>query len=356
MIQTASASQHIQLSEALALADQTRGYGHLAEAEALYQLILQTAPHHPLALQGLSAIKQQRNQDAAQYWNDLGDALQAINKPQQAATCYCRALVADPANTKSKALLGISYSALGKTAEATAVYKQWLQQEPDNPIAAHLYAACAGSHIPERTSDHYVETLFDDFSSDFNEHLLDHLSYQVPQLIKQLLPTLIQKDQKLHILDACCGTGLCGPILNPYAQSLTGVDLSSGMLAVAKKTPHYDVLIKEEISGFLRKNPDTFDAIIMADALIYFGSLQTLFSAASGALKTSGLFVFSVEKSPTAHVDSYLHYSGRYCHGETHVSEQLQKNGFTLISMASHTLRTELGRPIDGMLAVAIKP
>ena len=37
-----------------------------------------------------------------------------------------------------------------------------------------------------------------------------------------------------RVLDAGCGTGLCGPLLRPYAKRLVGVDLSSGMLERAR--------------------------------------------------------------------------------------------------------------------------
>jgi len=43
--------------------------------------------------------------------------------------------------------------------------------------------------------------------------------------------------QNKHVLDAGCGTGLCGPILRPYAAGLVGVDLSEGMLKVAAEAP-----------------------------------------------------------------------------------------------------------------------
>ena len=34
----------------------------------------------------------------------------------------------------------------------------------------------------------------------------------------------------LDVLDLGCGTGLCGPLLRPYARALAGVDLSPQML------------------------------------------------------------------------------------------------------------------------------
>ena len=44
----------------------------------------------------------------------------------------------------------------------------------------------------------------------------------------------------VKILDAGCGTGLCGPLLKPWARRLVGVDLSGGMLEKARALQLYD--------------------------------------------------------------------------------------------------------------------
>ena len=38
----------------------------------------------------------------------------------------------------------------------------------------------------------------------------------------------------LDVLDAGCGTGLCGPLVAPYKRRLVGVDLSERMLDRAR--------------------------------------------------------------------------------------------------------------------------
>ena len=44
----------------------------------------------------------------------------------------------------------------------------------------------------------------------------------------------LEHAHRLDVLDAGCGTGLCGVLVAPFARRLTGVDLSEGMLAHAK--------------------------------------------------------------------------------------------------------------------------
>ena len=58
--------------------------------------------------------------------------------------------------------------------------------------------------------------------------------------------------KSLDVLDAGCGTGLCGPLVAPYARRLSGVDLSAGMLARAKEKNVYDALVQGELTEYLR--------------------------------------------------------------------------------------------------------
>jgi predicted TPR repeat methyltransferase len=64
-----------------------------------------------------------------------------------------------------------------------------------------------------------------------------------------VLRRLAAPDGRCVALDAGCGTGLCGPLLRPYASELTGVDLSAGMLDRARPRQVYDHLEKGELSA-----------------------------------------------------------------------------------------------------------
>ena len=66
------------------------------------------------------------------------------------------------------------------------------------------------------------------------------------------------------ILDAGCGTGLCGVLLKPLARSLTGVDLSASMLKKAKQRGIYDRLVEDEITRFLSEHVAAFDVVASA--------------------------------------------------------------------------------------------
>ena len=126
----------------------------------------------------------------------------------------------------------------------------------------------------------------------------------------------LEPSKQLDVLDAGCGTGLCGPLLVPYARRLVGVDLSEGMLALAKEKHVYDALIKERVDGSHARPLCSFDVIVSADTLVYFGDLGSVVAAAAAALRPNGLFIFTLEHAvgAVADINWRLELHGRYSH------------------------------------------
>src|SRR5690606_35079457 len=131
---------------------------------------------------------------------------------------------------------------------------------------------------PARASDDYVRESFDAFAAEFDESL-ETLRYQAPRLVVDALAAA-RPDEGLRVLDAGCGTGLCGPLLRPLASHITGIDLSPGMIARARdrrmheggtaERPVYDELVVAELTSWLAHHPAQFDAVVAADVLVYF--------------------------------------------------------------------------------------
>ncbi|MGH8549753.1 MAG: class I SAM-dependent DNA methyltransferase [Methylococcales bacterium] len=66
-----------------------------------------------------------------------------------------------------------------------------------------------------------------------------------------------------RILDAGCGTGLCGQILHARGYlRVEGLDLSTGMLAEARRKNCYAALHQQALGGPLDFPGDFFDAIV----------------------------------------------------------------------------------------------
>src|SRR5260370_26931297 len=106
-----------------------------------------------------------------------------------------------------------------------------------------MLAALTGEDVPARASSGYVRTVFDRFAESFDEKL-HSLDYRARQLVSAAVAAAFGAGRgDLEVLDAGCGTGLCGPLLRPYARRLVGVDLSSAMLQRAGLRGCYDALV-----------------------------------------------------------------------------------------------------------------
>jgi predicted TPR repeat methyltransferase len=163
---------------------------------------------------------------------------------------------------------------------------------------------------------------------------------------------------QFEVLDAGCGTGLCQPVLRPYARHLTGVDLSPGMIQKARERGGYDALVVAELTAFLSEQPGAYDLIASADTLIYFGILEPVLSAAAHALRPGGWLAFTAEQTTAdlALEGYFLNKSGRYSHTADYLERALASAGLELFSRMDATLRQEYDQPVTGHVALARKP
>ena len=288
---------------------------------------------------------------------NLGEVLSMQGNNEECIPLYEKALTLKPEHIGAKKKLSFAYYTLGKLDKAADIYRRWLEQEPDNPIARHHLAACTQEAVPTRADDAYIESTFDDFAESFDSQL-GLLNYQGPQLLAEVIRRVCgAASEQFVILDAGCGTGLCGPLIADYAQQLIGVDLSSHMLTKASVRNIYDELIKAELTAYLQSQSNAFDLILSADTLVYFGALEELFKATRNALRKNGYFFFTVESynpNSTTDIGYCIQPHGRYSHAETYLRNTLIDTGFEIISIERVTTRHEGGTPVSGF-AVACR-
>ncbi len=215
-----------------------------------------------------------------------------------------------------------------------------------------MAAALSGTQVPKRADDRYIASVFDHYAATFDEHL-KHLEYRAPELVAANLAPQLETGGAAVLLDAGCGTGLCGPLLRPFCSRLIGVDLSPRMIEHARRRGDYEELVVAELVAFMRDRPGAFDAIVSADTLVYFGALEEVCQAAHDSLRSGGLFVFTVEALLTGDAPHQLLVHGRYAHRDTYLRSVLEQHGFAVLELRREALRMERLQDVIGYLVMA---
>ena len=162
-----------------------------------------------------------------------------------------------------------------------------LERMPDDPVIGFHLATLTGCAF-DRAPAPYLIASFNKYAQHFDRHLVEVLDYQVPEKIHLLLAETGGTFK--HLLDLGCGTGLAAPYFTSFGGTLTGVDISPGMLDKARERGLYDYLIEEEVVAFLSGCEATYDLIAALDVLVYFGDLAPLFAAVASRLEPGGDF------------------------------------------------------------------
>ncbi|MEO7070648.1 MAG: methyltransferase, partial [Nostocoides sp.] len=282
--------------------------------------------------------------DDAPTWTNLSTARRLGGDLSGAGAAALRAIGLDRRSQPAWHCFSIALQTLashGRPAEASALTRQWLENDPGNPVALHRLAALGEAPAPPRASDAYVQTVFDGAAATFDEHIAA-LGYRAPEVVAGELSRRVGEPLgQLAVADVGCGTGLSGVALRPYAASLAGCDLSLGMLRQAQRRGCYDALDKAELVHFLQAHHAAYDVVTCVDTLCYVGDLTGFTHAAANALRPGGLLVATVERRVG---DGWnLTASGRYVHAAKHIRQACTAAGLVDLSCTEALLRDEGG-------------
>ena len=236
--------------------------------------------------------------------------------------------------------LGDICERLGDKADAVAAFEKARDADPRDAHGAAVRLARLGALPPVAMPIGYIQSLFDGYAPKFETSLTGNLNYRGPQLLRDALRRAGAPAHFANVLDLGCGTGLAGNLFRPLCGRLTGVDLSSGMLAVARGKGVYDDLAEAEAMTYLRGTaPGSFDLVLAADVFIYFHELMQIGAPTARALKPGGYLVFSVETHDGDGV--ILRDTLRYAHAEAHARAAVAGGGLELLICERASARPE---------------
>jgi predicted TPR repeat methyltransferase len=338
-----------------------RRQGRAEEAAVCYQRAVAFEPDHAQAHSNLGTVLFERRDlraamgcferavalkpDFAEAWLGLGQVLHQAQRYDDALAAFARAPdLAEAWLGRARAL-----NRLKRSPEAVVAYRQALAKGGDAEVIHYYLAALGAERAPAAAPKRLVSTVFDRYSDRYDQHVLGLLKYRTPDLLFDAAGRLASSCD-LDILDLGCGTGLLGARFRPRARTLTGVDISSSMLAVARQRRIYDNLVCGELVEFLQMQTEKFDLAVAADVLVYIGDLSRVFHHVRGALRDGGLFGLSAEAGDAQ--DFVLRASLRYAHSAAYLRKLAADHGFIVETFESKVIRQEDGNDVVGHLAV----
>ena len=354
--------------------------GKIYEAAECYRRALVLAPSEWTALNRLGHCERLMGQSnsslqtlekalainprSAPTLNEVALTLLQLDRPDDAIAKLREAVSVDPGFAAGWAnlckLLYVRHLEAARAAEAAGTvapdaapvvecFDRLLDFEPSNVEFKYLRDGLAGVEL-DRPPDEYVQAFFDRFAPRFEERVLGELGYNAPDIVGRFLAPWLATRKDLRVVDLGCGTGLSGAFARPHAAVLTGVDLSGGMLEIARTRGLYDELAREEIGDWLgRQAAQSLDLILALDVFIYVGDLDRVLRLASSALAADGRMVFTIEALASDSGFRLLH-SGRYGHAPDYVMAAAQRAGFRGVQSEPFDIRVEAGRPVGALI------
>ena len=196
----------------------------------------------------------------------------------------------------------------------------------------------------------YIENVFDGYSKNFDNHLINKLDYKLPNLINKKIKENINKEKFTSTLDMGCGTGLCGEFLKDVSKKITGIDISSKMLNQSEQKNIYNALIKSDFINFLDETNNKYDLFIASDVFIYTGNIDETFRLVKRKSKLEAFFIFSIELCEGKKY-KFLE-TGRFAHSDYYIKKKCEDNLFQILDSEIIDIRKQNDEWIKGKLYI----
>lgn len=288
--------------------------------------------------------------DDIDCWYNLAGCYRTLCQDTPATQIYIKILEDNPRHLPSLNNLAYLTHKSGNDDQARKLYEQILEINPDHVSADYMRAALSGEtrHQPP---DSYIKEVFDAFADHYDTSLTDTLGYDLPAALLEFYQRFFADREPRCFLDLGCGTGLVGEKFRSLCSSMTGVDISSQMLAAAREKQLYESLHCSEIIEFLKtRHGSCYDLVVSGDVLPYIGELKGLFTEVARIVSESGHFIFSVEHYPSAEPLPVLQKSGRFAHSRNCITDMAGRTGWHIVGQTELDLRREREVWIQGAI------
>ncbi len=266
----------------------------------------------------------------------------------EAEDFYLRVLALSPNHFSANNNIAYVYHLSGDIKKAVFYFKKVLELRPEHKMAEHMLAALTGAEVaaPPKV---YVKKVFDNYSNCYEKSLVEELQYTVPESLREVVENGTSWKKSFDCgLDLGCGTGLSGESFVDLTRQLSGVDLSPGMIDIARQKGIYHSLTECDVNEFLAQDTRMYDFILAADVFIYLGELKETFHLLRQRATADVLFCFSTE-SETGEGFS-LRLTGRFAHSSHYIERVAHATGWQILEKHTSTSRREKDAWIKGDL------
>lgn len=277
----------------------------------------------------------------------LGQCLARAGRTAEALAALETAVALDANLAEAWSQLGHLRRDLQQPAEAARCYQNALDRGADKELHRYYLAALQHGAPVANAPRQYVQTLFDQYADEFEDHLVGQLRYQGHRVLVEQLPNACPPRFD-HVLDLGCGTGLCGPHIRPRAGQLAGLDLSPAMLDKARARGVYDRLMEGDLVEALRSETARFDLVLAADVFIYVGHLDDAFAQLAQRIRPGGWLAFTIEEAHASGGGPQLLPSLRYAHPLGYVDALADRHSFQVGHVHSAPLRWDQDTGVPG--------
>jgi predicted TPR repeat methyltransferase len=288
----------------------------------------------------------------AQLLFHFGLSFDLLGEDEDAKIYYQQALKYDDQLLAAHHNLAIMLSRQGNYQQADEHLKIIAENDHNNTIAKTLLAAHRGDSLAALPNT-FIQTLFDQYAFNYDQHLKEGLNYQAPALARSFLHRASEETLIAGVvIDLGCGTGLMGKMMRDVATQLIGIDLSSGMLKQAQKTELYNQLIEQDIITYLSTTTLKAQYITAIEVLNYLGTkTEQLIKHARERLLPGGWLVITAELSEQEAVEFNKH--ARYSYSQDYLTSLLLAHGFTIKIIEEAPLRLHEEKMIGGLYFIA---
>jgi predicted TPR repeat methyltransferase len=126
------------------------------------------------------------------------------------------------------------------------------------------------------------------------------------------------------------------------------------MIEAAGRRGIYDQLILGDIETVLQAFERSYDLILAADTMIYFGDLAPTLSGAFKRLRPGGFYLFAVERLEGESWEQTE--SRRFRHSESYLRAAAADAGLVFADSMSCVLRRQGNEPVQGLTVALRKP